>query len=46
MLAAITLVAIRHRPARRERAMARLALAVVGVWAALFVAWGLALLYA
>jgi len=44
-LAGITLWAARRSGGRRERLLARLALATMGVWVLLFIAWGLALRY-
>ena len=44
-LAGITLWAARRSRGRRERLLARLALAAMGAWVLLFIAWGLALRY-
>jgi hypothetical protein len=45
VLAVAALIGARGQEARRQRLMAGVALRIVAVWAALFVALGLALLY-
>jgi hypothetical protein len=45
VLAVAALIGARGQEARRQRLMAGIALGIVAVWALLFVAWGLALLY-
>ena len=45
VVAVAALIGARGQEARRQRLMAGVALAIVALWALLFVAWGLALLY-